>query len=1175
MKQFPTLALLLATLSLSSAQADEAVYPWETSHATVLPNGELEYAPQAFEYIAGDSQRYIDFESGDDANPGTKAAPWKHHPWDPDARANAQAAAEEAHSYVFKGGVTYRGSFTIPSEARGTAENPIRLTRDPAWGSGPAVINGAEVIDRWEQARHPKMPDDQTVWAADVDFLPRTLWLTDHSKAPIRMKLARWPNWEESDPNDLMTEWPTWDQPQWWKQGLNETKIGNNTKHVGIAESLPRPLEDLVGGTVWTEWGIVMGSPYPAEIEAVSEVDQGNRTYQGIAFRGPWTYNALERIITGNRYYIEDLPQLLDEPGEFWVEKKGRGGRIFVRLPGDADPNNFILEAGRQHNFFAGERFEHIHWTGLTFRYGNVRWNYDHPRWMHDQTIAAIKLSGQGDGIVIANNTFEHLPMPIRIEVGSPEQSIGSVSIRDNWMRHTDHGAAYVVNATPRKSDAMGQLGHVDFLRNKLEHIGMRIISGEHGHAVDLRYPETSHMAGNFLHRIAGWGLAVFGGKPSGRGDIDAPLSRHLIHHNRVEDVLLKSNDWGGIETWQGGSHYVYNNIVINAIGFKHWIWNQGKEDRASSFGHAYYMDGSFKNYLFNNIGLGLNNDVATKGVNLTAIQNIISFENWYFNNSFHRFVAATRQQAPDAGRFRYLGNVFSDISQITFRHADPKDGEPDPNAAHFTQGGDFDYPTLAYRNNIFDRIEGNFGVFEETGVTYETLDGFRQSLQRLNAQADSVGTMIEEKPFRAPDEMDWRPTASPAVAAADIRVFVPWAVARPVGEWQFTRNQSDPSEVIDEHWFMTGDYDGRKEYMNTQRYPLIGSDIDASNYGPGPLANWTDSALTLDGRAEYLKLAHASLPGAAVASSPEDKTPEKQDTQLTDITFAQVDHPVHLTPGTPVELTVKLNQPYPGQQLGLHVHWLKSGGWGGFSQVTQPRKLSETEYRIRLTPKAHNGAVSYNLLPFLSPNGNWNERTEHAQINLPQASETPSRKTAPTGPWSVDIDETGLLIETHLKTTDRDGIIVSKVADGVGYALYLAKGHLHFSAASGNGSSASVQLDSSAITNGAWHHLLAEFDRKNGQITLFLNGETAARAEIPSDFSGSLSNPADFLVGGGQNQAHLAASFDYLRVAAATLAESKTSIEELYHWTFDGPQYRDFAGHDRREQNAAGALTR
>jgi hypothetical protein len=892
------------------------------------------------------------------------------------------------------------------------------------------------------------MPDADKVWSTDVDFLPRTLWLTRPDEDPVRLKLARWPNWEESNPRDLMSEWPTWDQPQWWKEGLNQTKIGKNTKHVGIADSLPGPLEDLVGGTVWTEWGIVMGSPYPAEIEGVADIQQGKRSYQGIAFRGPWTYNALERIITGNRFYLEDLPQFLDEPGEFWVEKKGSNSRIYVRLPGDADPNGFTLEAGRHYNFFEGSHAEHLHWTGLTFRFGNMGWHYNHPQWGRPNLlIGAIRLSGEGDGLVIANNTFEHLPMPVRIDVGSTAQRIGTITVADNRMTDTDHGAITITNATPRGESSMGSLGHVDVLRNSLVRIGMRIVSGEHGHAVDIRFPETSHLAGNFLHRIGGWGLSVFGGKPSGnnRAEIEAPLSRHLIHHNRVEDVLLKSNDWGGIETWQGGSHYVFNNVVINALGFKHWIWNQGNKDRASSFGHAYYMDGSFKNYVFNNIGLGQNNDVSTPGVNLTAIQNIISFENWYFNNSFHTFVAATRQQAPDAGRFRYLGNVFSDVSQMLFRHANPQDTAPDPNAAHYTQGGNFDYPSIAYYGNILHDISGRIGTFEETGVVYDELTDFRKALSRLNVQATDVGIITEQAPLLDPGDMDWRPVMGSAARSVDIRVFVPWGLARTVGEWQFTLNRADPNEIIDEHWLMTAAYADRKSYKDTPRYPLRGEGFTATDYTKGSLDTWTDSALHFDA-SRALRVTHT-------------------------------------------EANVAVRIP---------------GGQG---------------------------------------------------VEVPDAE-----------PRSVDARRTSLIVEAIVRPAG-DGLIAGKFDGAVGYTLSIKDGAPVFRIATEGGDDIAVQ--GAALESGQWHHVLGEFDRENRRLTLYVAGQPGTTAGIQS-ITGSLSNRADFVVGEG-----FTGDIGFLRVALSSLAESKTSFNELHTWQTDGPHFYDFTGQDRRIQNAAGALTR
>jgi hypothetical protein len=58
------------------------------------------------------------------------------------------------------------------------AGNPIRLTSDPTWGSGEAQIYGSETVTGWTRGAHPKMPNGGQVWMKEVDFLPRTLWMT-------------------------------------------------------------------------------------------------------------------------------------------------------------------------------------------------------------------------------------------------------------------------------------------------------------------------------------------------------------------------------------------------------------------------------------------------------------------------------------------------------------------------------------------------------------------------------------------------------------------------------------------------------------------------------------------------------------------------------------------------------------------------------------------------------------------------------------------------------------------------------------------------------------------------------------------------------------------------------------------------------------------------------------
>jgi len=109
-----------------------ARWSWQEPQAKVLPTGDLKWVPKAFEFKAGESVRYIDFESGNDANDGlSKQTPWKHHPWDPNAGSKA-AACKGVHTYIFKQGVDYRGEMN--ANESGAADAPIVLTRDPSWG---------------------------------------------------------------------------------------------------------------------------------------------------------------------------------------------------------------------------------------------------------------------------------------------------------------------------------------------------------------------------------------------------------------------------------------------------------------------------------------------------------------------------------------------------------------------------------------------------------------------------------------------------------------------------------------------------------------------------------------------------------------------------------------------------------------------------------------------------------------------------------------------------------------------------------------------------------------------------------------------------------------------------------------------------------------------------------
>ncbi|MGF1449199.1 MAG: LamG-like jellyroll fold domain-containing protein [Opitutales bacterium] len=1027
-----------------------AEFAWQKDYAKVLPQGELEWAPEPYAYDPGEVIRYIDFESGDDRNDGTsKTAPWKHHPWDPDASARAAAArGSEVDTYVFKGGVIYRGTLRPRANDGGTAANPVRLTRDPSWGAGLPFIYGSERVTDWQRGAHSKM-DDRNVWYADVPFRPRTLWQVEGNDIQ-RLILARDPNWTESDPNDPMAEWPTWDQPEWWKD-VNKTDVpGKGEHHLGIDKDRLGGFSnnEIEGATVWTEWGIVMGSPYPARVEKYE------RGKQGVAFRGPWTWNRLEKIITGNRYYLENKPQWLDQDGEFWVEPRGEGARIYARLPDGSNPNNTTMEAGHQTALIKSDSLAHVEIAGLAFRFTNVAWEYDAPRWATPNLRdAVLRIAGSADGIHVRHCVFEHVNMPVRItaekEPGNqPAGRLGTIVVRDNLLRDTDHGGIYVQNHEGKDRNTVeGPLEHVEILRNKLERIGFRILSGEHGHAIDVVRPKTSIVAGNLLYRIAGWGISVTGGKGNNQLT-EIPFNRHLIKHNRVEDVLLKSNDWGGIETWQGGAFYTFNNVVINPRGFKNWIYVQGDKARIPAFGHAYYLDGSFKNYLFNNIAIGLNNEPGGKYANSTALQNIISFQNYFVNNTFYKFGETTRQQAPGAGRFFYLGNVIQDSSIRVFRHAN-SNKDQDPNADHFRQGSTFDHETTAYANNIIYDMSGQMGVFESHGRDRESLTDFAGALEEAGALVPDVGLKASQQPIADPEGRDFR--ASGSAIDQGVTAFMPWNLYAVVGEWNFYRNSANAQRVIDEHWYMTPYYVRRQDYKDTPRYPLMGVNIEADDFVMGALEDWTAGALRLNGTDQYLSIAQS-----------------------------------------------KLAEPVKG--------------------------ANDRSFGLKEKP-------------------------------------------------TVDVCQSDFIIEAVLRTQDDSGIIAQKVARA-GYSLDIHEGTVRLRLRDAEGNRV-IAVTTEAVNDGGWKHILAEVHRESAEVRLYVNGALMA-TEVDGDGSiaASLRNDSDFFVGGAPGQSFLQADLDFLRVSLGTLADAKTSIEELYAWQTNGPQFRDFSGQEPTgERRDAGAV--
>ena len=998
----------ISAIFFFSAIVARAEFSWQRPHANVRPTGAIEWAPERFVFEPAGSVRYIDYENGDDRHDGcSPATAWKHHPLDPEARAEARDGAG-AHSFVFKGGVMYRGR--LRGRLEGTAEQPVVLTRDPAWGTGPAVLSGSERVTGWTQgAQRNDMPEPEKVWRTELPFAPRRLWLVRPDDEVVRLPLARMPNWTASDPDDVMSEWWSWEQPEWWTD-RNKTTVNGRRMHLGVdRRHLTGAPEDYVGGVVWSEWGIVMGTPFASRIEAF-DADQ-----KAIAFQGFW-YDDSGRIITGNRYFLEDRPNFLDAPGEFWFDRTGEGGTLYLRLPDDADPNGARIEAARRINLVDLEAARHLRIEGLTFQFTNVFWDLTARGFVHrDVEGAAIRLLGSGENLRIAHCRFEHVQKAVRLHAISDDAAIERVVVADNDIAFTDHGAIEIADSSRwEKTDPpFGELGEVNVWRNRLREIGHRPFRSDSAHALVVRFPETLEAAGNVLDRCYGAGIFIFGGKGSDETR-DRPLCRLLIHHNQVVHSLLAANDWGGIETWQGGPAYVFNNVSGDPNGYWNWAY---RPDRPASarLGFAYYLDGAFKNYYFNNIAWGVSNDLTSRRCSHTAFyQATPTTLNLFAHNTAWQFADGSAW-SPVGGRQLFLGNLWLNISRWVFHHGKQKeDGDVRHDAVP--------WETIGYAHNVFFEV-GEKMAFLEGGHAGEIgLESMRELAVRLRTLASDVGRRANVAPVRDAVAHDFRPLPSSAAVDAGVRFFVPWGLARVVGEWPFYRHNADPAVGLDEHWYMSPRVVNRNEYWRLPRFDLRGIHIAATDYVEGPLEDWTAGAVRLNGRNQYFVWSDPPAPAADGFPSPRD----------VDRRFI--------------------------------VETVFHAARGGGALVSD---LDERGYELFLTP---------------------------------------------------------------------DGRIAFQVQADV----------------------AAKAISPQHVTDGAWHHVLAEADLDAGFLRLYLDGRLAV--ETPARLEGGCRNAADLCVGRGA-AGFFAGEIDFLRLALGTLADSKTTIEELYAWQFDGPFLRDFTG--------------
>jgi hypothetical protein len=162
------------------------------------------------------------------------------------------------------------------------------------------------------------------------------------------------------------------------------------------------------------------------------------------------------------------------------------------------------------------------------------------------------------------------------------------------------------------------------------------------------------------------------------------------------------------------------------------------------------------------------------------------------------------------------------------------------------------------------------------------------------------------------------------------------------------------------------------------------------------------------------------------------------------------------------------------------------------------------------------------------------------------------------------------VLVEAYLRVApgQSNAVIAAKRDRAAGYCLALGDGGAPIWTLTAAGTVATLGC-TNGIADGRWHHVLAEADRRTRRMALYCDGVRVATGPLTLPPGASLASRADFVACQG-----LACTIEFLRVAQGSLADAQTTIEELYAWQFDGPQFRDFCGMPPAgPRRAAGAL--
>lgn len=580
------------------------------------------------------------------------------------------------------------------------------------------------------------------------------------------------------------------------------------------------------------------------------------------------------------RYFIEGLPQLLDTANEWvYINSGPHAGRIYLMLSNGRSPNDTTLEIAREQHFLEIEEKQYITVQGLEMEFFNgVNFLGDpqgySPRYADfarannpEYSTSVIRITGNSSNITVSDCDIKYSSQGIGFFPNGKNKLLHHLTFENNRIAHMEANA---INGLLGEGMGMLQwawswwppqqsrIRYIEINHNNIDDTGLRALTWNPTGAIGLYDTEMAEVSYNQISNTATPGINIAGpgywdntkGYWEGYEGMDYPLQRILVHHNTLENTCLMNEDMGGLEVWHGGPTYVYDNISGNAIGEMYGDKTQHptrtKYYRTGAFAPAFYSDNGYKNYVFNNIFWGKNNNEEDFIYNSVGYNDYDSDINTVFNNTIYNCAVGIHKGGGTDNRNYYLNNLIINTGE---RYISDR----------VTDNSELD--SIAYAYNIFNDHGGSiFGMLQldQTMVTY---DDFVEKLTEKQSLSLNPGKEVSGDQVINETGHDFHLKSGSLAIDAGKKVFVPWGLYQVAGEWGFYKNRADITRIMDEHINWNEDWWSREEVWNGRppRMDLTASEISAINFQNGILEEWIEGALRLNGSSQYLSRANGS----------------------------------------------------------------------------------------------------------------------------------------------------------------------------------------------------------------------------------------------------------------------------------------------------------------------------